>query len=74
MPPHGYILESENYFDPFSNNKNTVDSGFASSVISKKGNNNPTYVKKGQSKNVTLQDFEIRSVIGTGSKSKVYLV
>ncbi len=33
MHTHDYNLESENYFDPFSNNKNTVDSGFASSVI-----------------------------------------
>jgi len=54
MPPHGYIMESEDYYDPNTGSKNTVEKAFGKNAISSNDVNNPTFVKKGMPPKVIL--------------------
>jgi len=44
MPPHGFIMESEEHYDP---NMGSATGSFGKNAISTNDTNNPTYVKKG---------------------------
>jgi len=49
MPPHGYLVEAEDHYDPLSKG-NTASTASSSGTIS----NKPSFVREGFEKNVEL--------------------
>ena len=79
LPPESYILASEDVFDPIPTilSKTSSESGLTvdqEDQISPGMVHRTTYVKQGGDKNASLDDFQIKRVIGRGSFGKVFLV
>lgn len=78
LPPEHYILAQENLFDPLTYQTHSVSN--TGLDVSKEDEipqgltHRPTYVKQGGDTNATLNDFQIKRVIGRGSFGKVFLV
>ena len=78
-PPDSYKLEDENIYEPVemkisgssTEEPLTLDKN---DLLSPGMVHRTTYVKQGGDKNATLNDFQIKRVIGRGSFGKVFLV
>lgn len=79
MPPEQYRLRDEDLYEPITDSpgssvQSTTDSSDDEEFMPKNpGAHRATFAKKGDTQ-ITLQDFQIKKVIGRGSFGKVFLV
>ena len=72
MPPDDARLKDEDLYEPLGNTS-MGSSPLDEDELPVMGNHRPTFAKKGDM-NVSLSDFQIKSVVGRGTFGKVFLV
>ena len=75
IPPESYRLRAEDLYEPLTDAAPATNSAAPDEEDElPRGEHRPTIVNPKCDPNVTLSDFEIKSVIGRGSFGKVFLV